>query len=119
MLESHVVLGDEEREIRFVGEILGSASSFRDDKERWIEMTIYRTRGGKYVVAGVGKTTVQGETERNWAHVIEEPIGVIEAMYLRDRDGVWYLTRTAKTAIERACSLDPRLRDAYRVEVVD
>lgn len=110
---------DGEREIRFEGERLGHSSSHRPQKERWIEMALFKTRGGKYIVSGVGMTTIPGETERHWAHVCEAPEGAIESMHLIDRDGVKYLTRTARTTLLQACAADPALRDAYLVETVD
>lgn len=110
---------DEDREIRFEGELLGSSSSHREGKQRWIEIALYKTRSGKYVIAGVGKSSVPGETERNWAHVSETPKGAIETLHLYDGEGVRYLTRTAKVALVAACALDEPLLDAYMVETID
>lgn len=110
---------DGERQLQFAGQLLGHASSGRSGKSRWIEISLHKTNGGKYIVSGRGCTTVSGETERNWAHVSDTPQGAIESLYLFDSDGVRYLTRTAKIALTDACALDERLRDAYMVEVID
>src|SRR4051794_28044646 len=88
------VYDEDGREIRFRGELIGGATSHRPGKERWIEMSVHRTEGGNFIVSGVGRTTIPGEVERFWAHVCEEPEGVVEALHLYDRDGVRYLTRT-------------------------
>lgn len=112
-------VNDGDREIRFEGELLGASSSHRPGKPRWIEISIFKTNGGKYIVAGIGRTTLDGEDERNWAHVSETPRGCLESLHLYDSDGVRYLTRTAKVALAAACSLDEQLRDAYMVEVID
>jgi hypothetical protein len=113
------VIAEDGREIRFHGDRLGYASSHWAGKNRWIEMSIYKTRGGKYVIAGVGCTNVPGEVQRNWAHVCEDPEGAIESLYLYDEDGVRYMTRTAREALTQACAQDPALRDAYMVETID
>lgn len=112
-------VSDGEREIRFEGALLGSSTSARPGKDRWIEISIHKTNGGKYIISGVGKTEVQGETERYWAHVAETPAGAIECLHLYDGDGVRYLTRTAKVALATACTLDEKLRSAYLVETID
>jgi hypothetical protein len=112
-------VSDGEREMRFEGVLLGASSSARPGKDRWIEMSIHKTNGGKYIIAGVGKTNVQGETERHWAHVAETPEGAIECLHLYDGDGVRYLTRTAKIALASACAQDEKLRSAYLVETID
>ena len=120
--ETHLKVYDGDREIRFTGTTLGHASSYpgRDpNKVRWIELSVYKTKGGNYVVAGVGRTNVPGERERRWAHVCEEPEGAIEALHLYDRDGVKYLTRTAREALAQACAQDAALRDAFMVTHIE
>jgi hypothetical protein len=117
--ETTLKVYDGDREIRFTGELLGHASSQRPGKERWIELSIHLTKGGNYIVAGIGRTDVPGERERRWAHVCEEPGGVIEAMHLYDRDSVRYLTRTARECLAQACTRDTALRDAFMVQHVE
>lgn len=107
-----------ERELRFDGVLLGEASSFGPHKQRWIELRLYRTRGGNYVLSGVGKTVLPGESDRAWAHVSETPQGVVESMYLYDEDNVRYLTNTAKRVLEQAGRVDAELRNAYLIEDV-
>lgn len=110
---------DGERQLQFAGALLGHASSARGGKSRWIEISLHKTNGGKYIISGVGRTTVKGETDRRWAHVSDTPQGAIECLHLFDSDGVRYLTRTAKLALADACAQDERLRDAYMFEVID
>jgi hypothetical protein len=112
-------VSDGDREIRFEGVLLGESSSHRSGKDRWIEISIHKTNGGKYVVAGTGCTSVEGETERHWAHVSETPQGCLESLHLYDNDGVRYLTRTAKVALAQACALDEKLRDSYMIQTID
>lgn len=52
------VVYDRGQELNFYGELLGSGTSFADWKGRWFEVTIFKTEGGKYVVAGAGRSCV-------------------------------------------------------------
>ena len=49
---------DRGRPIDFEGSLLGSGSSYSQGKPRWFEVSIYKTAGGKYVVAGIGRSRV-------------------------------------------------------------
>jgi hypothetical protein len=118
MTQRHIVSERDGRELEFEGTLLGSASSRRDDSERWAEVEIYRTVNGRYIVAGFGKTLRPGERERRWAHVCEEAVGVIETLYREDSDGVRYLTRVNREAIREAACHDDELARAFGREVV-
>lgn len=55
------VLPNDDREVRFVGEELGSATSRvgRDeDAIRWTEVVVFKTRAGQYVLQRVGASSV-------------------------------------------------------------
>ena len=116
-----------ERTLRFVGECIARKSSPRRSAygrgglkgDRWTETTIFKTRGGQYVVSGVGRSTIQGETDRTWAHVCEGPVGVVAALYLYDETGVRYLTRVNEEALLEASRNDAAIHDAYMIETVD
>lgn len=110
---------DGEREIRFKGQRLGHASSYQRGKSRWAEISIYKTHGGNYIVAGVGRSTVPGEVDRRWAQVCERPHGVIEKLHMLDDDGSRYLPFTSKRALEEARAIDHDLDRAFMVEVVE
>lgn len=112
-------LHDGEREVQFTGVLLGEASSFRRGKSRWSEIKIFRTRGGNYIVAGVGRSTVPNESDRFWTQVCERPHGVIEKLHMLDEDGARYIPHTSREALEQSTLNDEELRSAYRVEVVD
>ena len=110
---------DRERLIEFSGTMLGSASSDTGNKVRWIEISIYMTEGGKYIVSGVGKTSVEYETDRPWAHVCTTAKGVIKVLTMSDKSGTEYLTNTARDAIDQCCMVDSDMRDAYYTETID
>lgn len=101
-----------DRKISFTGDVIGQATTQEPGKERWAEVTIYRTRSGKYVVAGCGRTTVFGEVDRHWAHSSGTPEGVIEALYMYDADEVRYLPHVNRRALEAAAANDIPINDA-------
>jgi hypothetical protein len=110
---------DGQQELRFEGELLGSSSSARAGKDRWNEILIYRTSGGKYIAAGIGRTNRPNETDRHWAHVCETAPGVLVSLYMFDADGVRYLTRTARQAIEEAARVDEDIHNSYYTSYID
>lgn len=110
---------DGSRSFKFSGVRLATATSRADGKARWFDLSIYRTQGGSYVVHGAGRTLVNGERDREWVSISEAPEGVIESLYLRDGDGVRYLTNVARGALRDAASRDEGIRQAYAVEHID
>lgn len=108
-----------DREVQFIGLLLGEASSADDVKPRWAEIRIFRTTSNRYVVAGVGRSQVNGEIDKHWVRVHDEPNGVIESMHLLDDHDSRYMPHVNKRALEQAIDKDDRLRQAYAVEVVD
>lgn len=118
-MDDHTVMRDGQRPLSFAGELLGSSSTHRPGKMRWLELAIYApadTSG--YVVAGVGRSVVPGETDRCWAYVEETPEDVIRRLE-RYEDGTdtRYLTRAAAQAIQSAAESDESLREAFYVGV--
>lgn len=107
---------DGDRILRFNGVLIGEASSHKEGKPRWAHITIYRTEAGKYIVAGCGKTTVDGEHDKYWAQVCEQPEGVIQKLHMLDVDHSKYLPYVSRQALEQARSVDPVFADSYLVE---
>lgn len=71
-METFELSCDQGPDIRFQGEKIASASSFKHDGPRnirWTELTLYRTQAGKLVCAEVGRTKWQGERTRHNVHV--------------------------------------------------
>ena len=109
---------DRERTLTFTGVRIGHASSRLGQQSRWAEISIYRTDSGTYIVSGAGRTVVDGETSRCWAHVISEAPGVVAALYQYDDDDVRYLTKVAKHALEEAAQHDEAVQRAFLIEEV-
>ena len=58
------------------------------------------------------------EKYRYWAQVIEEPRGVLDAVYKEDDGGARYLTNVAQRLLDEASEVDERLASVYRVELI-
>ena len=109
---------DRERTFTFTGTLVAHASSRGNHQPRWAEISIYKTEAGQYVVAGVGRSVIEGETSRCWAHVIETAPGVVAALYQYDEDSVRYMTRVAKSVLKKASRVDEQIRQAFLIEEV-
>lgn len=106
---------DGEKDIQFKGELIGEGSSQSHSgpcSNRWTEIDIYRTEGGKYVVSIIGRTCWQGETDRFQAVICDTPADVVDAMR---QDG--YLSRVAKEALDELSHL-PEF-ESVSVEEID
>lgn len=71
----------------FVGEMLAESDGERvsgREQNRWHELAVYRTPGGKFVVRIAYRTRWQGELEHNAAEVCQQPREV--ATVLRDHN---------------------------------
>lgn len=113
------LIEDGDRHIELRGEVIGSSTSYADGKRRWAEITIYRSLAGQYVVAGVGRSTVDGEVDRCWAHVCVTADAVVARLRMTDEDDVRYMPAVSKRALAAAACADAGIAGAYRVEVVD
>jgi len=117
-LKDHAIK-DGDRELQFVGQLLGESSSFRPGKTRWAEIKIYVTEGGNYIVSGIGRSINPGEHDKCWAQICSEPEAVIERLHLIDGDGAKYMPYSSRQALEQSRLTDERLSRAYLVTHVD
>lgn len=63
---------DEGPDVRFQGERIAHVSSRRpDNDDRWTELSLYRSTGGKLIAHQVGRTIWQGEHDRHAVFVCE------------------------------------------------
>lgn len=78
-IEQHIVEIDNKPNLRFNGEVLAGATSKTPDKnDRWTELALFKTVGGKYVCGQIGATIWQGEKYRYSGCVCETVDEVIE-----------------------------------------
>jgi hypothetical protein len=105
--------------LRVSGDALGFASSERTGRSRWIEIALFRSNSGRYVVAGVGRSTIPGEEDRRWAYVEDDASAVIKRLERHEAgdESTRYLTRTAAKALTQAAEHDEGIRKAFAVSV--
>lgn len=95
---------DGERDLRFVGREIGSGTTYEHSgpsNNRWTEIRIYATKGGKYVTEIVGMTLWQGEHSRRSACACADEAAVVDALTQTEGDGQ-YLSGPAKDALHAA-----------------
>jgi len=110
---------DGDRVIEFTGVKLASVTSSEPGKTRWIELALFRTRAGMYVLEGVGKSVEPGEVDRPWVQQSEDPGGIIDRLYLfNDDTGAKYIPHTSRRLLEAAGAIDDNIRRAYVTEHV-
>ena len=81
----HTVERDGDRDLRFDGRLVASATSHHHEgprNTRWTELELYETAGGQFVAAEIGKSLSQGEINRYAAWVCDDHEAVIEALGL-------------------------------------
>jgi len=98
---------DGDAKLRFVGEFVAQATSRAVNAPRWTDHELYRTNGGKYVLATIGRTDRADERERHAAFVCATPVDVREAL----RRGNGRLTNVAKALLTAAEVHDPAFLD--------
>ena len=79
----YLVKRDNQRDLRITGEQLATASSHHyqgDRQNRWTELELYKTESGKYVIATIGRTCWQGESDYHTAVICDTEQEVIRAL---------------------------------------
>ncbi len=115
--QDYTLIRDGKPPLKFTGAIIGTGSNRTAQgvrQNRWTEVNIYRTRGGRYVAAVNYHTQGQGEPQYDKA----ESFGAADAMleWLRDDNG-GTLGGVAQEALASAAKNDSAIDAAY-VEVV-
>ena len=62
---------DNARDLQFVGKLLAMESARTEDKDRWTDILLFETQGGKYVCQTIGRTTYPDEVDRFSAYLCE------------------------------------------------
>ena len=109
---------DGERAIVFTGRRLARVTSHAQDKPRWIELALYLTQAQTYVLHGCGRTTLEGEVDRNWVQLADDPEGIIDRLYLFNDLGAKYMPNTSRRLLEVASLHDTRLKAAFTTQHV-
>lgn len=110
---------DGDRVLQFMGVRIGASSSHQPGKTRWAEIYIYRTEAGTYIVSGIGRSKIDGESDKCWAYVEENPADVIKRLHMTADGGGKYIPYVSRDAIAQARTVDAVFAAAYMVEHVD
>lgn len=118
-MEKHQIKRDGLPPIAFIGECIGSGSNKiqgGNRANRWTEVDIYRTKGGRFVGAVRRRTCWQGESDHDSAGSFATAPDVIG--WLRGDNGGDELGAVSQEAVEKAVENDPAFAVAW-IETVE
>ena len=118
-MEKHTIKRTGLPPIVFTGEQITSASNQygpNGHRNRWYEIEIYRTKGGRYVASVNYYTQWQGESDDLTADSFDSAGEVIDWLRLKCTDGL--LDEVEQKTVEEAAKNDPAFAAAW-VEVVE
>jgi hypothetical protein len=98
--------------LRFNGLLLAEADDHHHSGERnnrWEQVSVYRTQGGKVVVLRIHRTCWDGERDQFDATAYDDAGTALEALV--GEDGL--LSPAAEAAVEKAAKVDPEFASAY------
>lgn len=108
---------DRTRQVTVDGDLIATATSRSDPgKQRWAEYRLFRLTHGGYLVAGVGRSAIRGESDRAWVRRAETAAAVLLALELEDRNrpGVSRIPYTALMLLDEAAETDPEIAKVHR-----
>lgn len=82
-MDEYTITRDGQRDLKFTGEKLAEVNNkwvAGRENNRWHELTLYRTAGGKYVLQEVYRTMWQGELDSNSATICDTAEEVLAAL---------------------------------------
>jgi len=116
-MDKHIIKRDGLPPIAFTGEEIASASNHSHQgsaQNRWTEVSIYRTKGGRFIAKVSRITCWQGESDQTTATSCATAEGVIEWL----KEGQDELGSVSQEAVEKAAKVEPAFAAAW-VEVVE
>ncbi len=119
-MEEIIVMRDGQKDLKFKGELLASASDrwiAGREQTRWTEIAVYKTESGKYVIAWESITLWQGELNGYHAKVCELAPEVIAELMTDDAEGVAYFSDLAKEVLDELAKSDERFKALLYEEV--
>lgn len=109
-VKKHTLKTNGNEDLVFQGELLGGATarpSGCQERTRWMEIDIYRTDKGSYVVAISNQTLWQGEDK---VFLCEKPEEVKAALGIDNQGMEENMLKAAKKALEEASAKDEGLK---------
>lgn len=112
-MEQIVITRTGERPLRFTGILISEGTNKTPESNRWANVRIYRTKGGKVVVWVERRTQWQGERDNDAAMSFTTAGEAID--WLRKEDGSFGIS--SQDAIERAAAKDQEFAAAWTEDV--
>lgn len=69
-----------DKEIIFEGEKIAFVTAELPSKDRWTEFTIYLSIHSEWILQGVGRSRLEGETDRYWTVISKDPLDIINSL---------------------------------------
>lgn len=66
--------------VQFSGEHIAHVSSELPSKERHTEFDIFISEHDEWILQGIGRSRVEGETDRMWAVISRDPADLLQAI---------------------------------------
>jgi hypothetical protein len=103
--------------LQFIGRLIGDGTTqHAGDPERWTEVRIYRTKGGRRYIAQLNRMTRHsGEKVDLSVQLFDKPLSVIEWLGSPDAG----VSPASQTAMEKAAKNDPAFREAWWCERIE
>ena len=79
--EQYIIPREGERDLRFTGEHLGKSTSWThsgSNNNRWAEIVLYKTKGGKYVSVETYVTLWEGESDSSVVYILDKLEAVLD-----------------------------------------
>lgn len=66
--------------VQFDGELIAHVSSELPSKQRWTEFDLFLTAHQEWVLQGIGRSNVEGETDRYWSIISKDVTDVLQGI---------------------------------------
>jgi hypothetical protein len=70
--------------VQFNGEHVAHVTSALPSKERHTEFDLFLSEHDEWILQGIGRTKVDGETDRYWAVVSDDPADILQSILGQD-----------------------------------
>jgi hypothetical protein len=70
--------------VQFSGELIAHVSSELPSKDRHTEFDIFLTIHDEWVLQGIGRSRIEGESDRYWAVISKDPADILQAIIGND-----------------------------------
>jgi hypothetical protein len=75
-----IITNNTGKTLKFFGEQIAHVSAELPSKQRWSEFNAYLTSQGEYILQGIGRSIVPGESDRHWMIMSDDPLDIVNAV---------------------------------------